>query len=95
MISRFLNIFGHFRHADYLEEGIRVLDEFLVEVFTQLPENITLFICSDHGNFEDMSIKSHTRNPALCMAKGEKAKFLSGKIKSLDQIKPALLEVIL
>lgn len=86
--------FGHLRHGEYFEEGIRVFDHFLYEIFERLPDDMTLFVCSDHGNFEDMSVKTHTLNPALCMASGKYAKYFSENVANLEQIKPALLKVI-
>jgi hypothetical protein len=87
--------FGHFRHPDYMDYAIKVLDDFLYKLFVDMPEDLTLFICSDHGNFEDMSVKSHTLNPALCMSTGIHAEYLAKNIKSLDEIKPALMEMLI
>jgi bisphosphoglycerate-independent phosphoglycerate mutase (AlkP superfamily) len=54
---------------------------------------MTLVVCSDHGNFEDLSIKMHTLNPALCITAGENAGQLSKRIKNLSNIKPAIMEM--
>ena len=37
----------------------------------------TLILTSDHGNIEDLSTKSHTRNPVPCIVAGSKRKELS------------------
>ena len=50
-------------------------------------------ICSDHGNFEDISVKTHTLNPALTITSGRHAEKLSERIKDLTQIKPVILEI--
>ena len=71
-----------------------ILDQFLYYLITTLPEEITLLICSDHGNIEDLSIKSHTRNPALGITAGKYARFLSENIKSLDNIKGSILSIL-
>lgn len=84
---------GHGRNSDILEYFSRVLDEFLFSVITKLPRNVTLLICSDHGNYEDLSIKMHTMNPAVGISAGKNAKQLAGKIHSLIDIKQAIMEL--
>jgi len=53
---------------------------------------MNLLVCSDHGNYEDLSIKMHTLNPALGIAVGQDAKKISARIKSLYDIKDAIME---
>jgi hypothetical protein len=84
---------GHGRNADQLEEFIGILDRFLYYLLTHLPKNQTLVVCSDHGNFENLSIKMHTFNPSLCITAGRNAEQLSKKIKKLYNIKPAIMEM--
>ena len=84
---------GHGRVIEYLEHTIKVLDEFLLYISQNLTKDMTLIVCSDHGNFEDLSIKMHTLNPALGMAFGKNADKLAGKIKKLYHIKPAIMEM--
>ncbi len=84
---------GHGRNIDMLEYFSRVLDEFLYSVILNIPKSVTLFVCSDHGNYEDLSIKMHTMNPAFALSAGKNAKFLFQKIKSLVDIKKAVMEL--
>jgi len=84
---------GHGRNSEWLEYTTGVLDRFLYYLLTNLEKNMTLIICSDHGNFEDLSIKMHTRNPALGITAGKNAEQLSKKIKALYNIKPAIMEM--
>ena len=84
---------GHGRYPDLTKYTLNVLDEFLYHVMKKLPKNISLVICSDHGNLEDITIKTHTRNPALTITAGRNAKILSEKIKHLYDIKPSILVV--
>ncbi|MBN1638056.1 MAG: alkaline phosphatase family protein, partial [Ignavibacteriales bacterium] len=85
---------GHGRNAEDFEFIIKKFDEFIYSVLSKLPKKITLVICSDHGNFEDICIKSHTTNPSICITAGANAKELSEKIKDLSNIKPAILELL-
>jgi 2,3-bisphosphoglycerate-independent phosphoglycerate mutase len=85
---------GHGRDAGEFDNVICTLDEFLLKVITEMEKkNMTLIICSDHGNFEDISVKTHTLNPALTITSGRHAEKLSERIKDLTQIKPAILEI--
>ena len=85
---------GHGRDVEDFENILSTLDEFLYSVITSIDhKKMTLIICSDHGNFEDLSVKTHTLNPALTITSGKYAGELSKKIKDLTQIKPAILEI--
>ncbi|MBL1214551.1 MAG: metalloenzyme [Ignavibacteriae bacterium] len=82
---------GHGRIKDEADATLKVLDKFLIHVLRNIPKNISLIICSDHGNIEDMSVKMHTRNPALGITAGLHAEELSQKINSLYDIKNSIL----
>ncbi len=84
---------GHGRRAETMETTLMVLDKFLLFVMENLPEDTTLLICSDHGNLEDISQKSHTLNPALTITAGKHAEHLFNKITNLSHIKNAILEL--
>ncbi|MFH1195149.1 MAG: metalloenzyme [bacterium] len=85
--------FGHGRVADEKDYLLNVFDEFLFHVIDLLDNKMTFILCSDHGNLEDISTKSHTRNPALTITAGKNAKKLRDKIKYLYDIKPAIMEM--
>jgi hypothetical protein len=85
--------FGHRRHMDVKEHFLKVLDDFLIYIFQNLPKSMTLVVCSDHGNLEDSTSKTHTRNPALTITAGKYSFELSKKIKYLYDIKPAIMEL--
>lgn len=85
---------GHGRIADSMEHVLKTLDRFLFHVLRSLDrENMTLIVCSDHGNLEDISVKSHTFNPAITITAGKYAEHLSRRIKDLSDIKPSVLEL--
>lgn len=84
---------GHGRNKETLEERLSVLDRFLYYVLTNLPENFTLVICSDHGNLEDISIKTHTLNPSLTITAGKYSDRLKNRMTNLSHIKDAILEL--
>lgn len=84
---------GHGRNKEIFEERLTVLDDFLYYIIKNIPENFTLLVCSDHGNIEDFSIKSHTLNPALTITAGKYAERLSNRITNLSHIRDAILEL--
>jgi hypothetical protein len=84
---------GHGRYDGDIQKTMNVLDEFLLAVIKNIGKNTTLIICSDHGNFEDLSVKTHTINPSLAITAGKYAKKLSENIKDLSQIKGAITKI--
>jgi hypothetical protein len=86
---------GHGRYDGDIENTLNILDEFLFTIFNEADaENDTILLCSDHGNFEDLSVKTHTLNPALTISYGRGAEYLFESIKDLSNIKNALLNLI-
>jgi len=83
---------GHGRLKDIFNSPLHPFDIFLFSILRNVKEDVTVVICSDHGNLEDISVKTHTRNPALTITAGKFAESLSLKIKYLYDIKPALME---
>jgi bisphosphoglycerate-independent phosphoglycerate mutase (AlkP superfamily) len=72
------------------------LNDFLEGILAGLdPENSLLLIVSDHGNFEDWTIRKHTENPALTLLAGQGAKRLAQNMQSLQDVKPAVLAYLL
>ncbi len=85
---------GHGRYDSSAEAAMRILDEFLYTIFSEMDlQKTTVILCSDHGNFEDLSVKTHTINPALTITAGKKSKQLADRIKSISQIKKAIIEL--
>lgn len=84
---------GHGRLASDKEQLLNDLDRFLYHILSNIDDEITLLICSDHGNLENLSIKGHTLNPALGISTGKNAEYLKNKIKHLYDIKPVIMEL--
>lgn len=70
---------GHSRDPEMVKRVFSVLDKFIYHLIINKNPDTHLVICSDHGNMEDLSIKTHTRNPVPL--------FISGK--GTDKIKKA------
>lgn len=82
---------GHHQDIRLAKQVIRTLDRFLISYFRRVsPECITI-ITSDHGNIEDLSTRTHTRNPVMTLVRGNGG--LPGSLCSIQDIAPAVLNL--
>ena len=87
---------GHGRIADEFENIYSNLDNFLFSLLSKIQSSeLSLIVCSDHGNFEDLSVKTHTSNPSLTISAGKHADVLAREIYDLAQIKPTIIKYCL
>jgi 2,3-bisphosphoglycerate-independent phosphoglycerate mutase len=88
----------HAGHSQNMERAVRVLerlDGFLGGVLENFDyDNSLLLFTSDHGNIEDLSTKSHTRNPVPLLLVGHSKERVGKSIKSLVDITPAIIGFI-
>jgi len=84
---------GHLRLAGEFEKLFREMDDFLFTLLSEVDsKKITLIVCSDHGNLEDLSVKTHTRNPAFTITAGKSASEIAESVKDITQIKKAIIK---
>lgn len=81
---------GHSRDKDRAEEVLAVYDRFLWELIDKKGPGTTIVLSSDHGNIEDLSIKTHTRNRVPLAVIGPGAGTFAGAESILD-VTPAIL----
>lgn len=86
---------GHGRNADQFDYTINLFDSFIYSILKYLPEEISLIICSDHGNLEDMSVKTHTTNPSFTLSAGEHSKLFYNNVKNLADIYHVIVEILM
>jgi hypothetical protein len=95
----------HAGHSQNMEEAVQALerlDGLLKGVLEGLDLNETLLVVtSDHGNIEDLSTKSHTRNPVpLILATvrhsevARRVEHYGGRTPDLTHLLPVLLELM-
>ncbi|MCX7984266.1 MAG: alkaline phosphatase family protein [Bacteroidetes bacterium] len=85
---------GHTCNMDIATDVLERLDQFIGGFLEEYDPTTMLFIIiSDHGNIEDLSTKSHTRNEVPCIACGSGRKLVADRIKSLVDFTPTLLYV--
>ncbi|KAB2909831.1 MAG: alkaline phosphatase family protein [Ignavibacteriales bacterium] len=86
---------GHRRYDGNLEELYDTIDRFLLHIFKNFnSEQDTILLCSDHGNFEDISVKTHTMNPSMFIALGKHADKAPKEIKDLKSIKKFVFKIL-
>jgi Metalloenzyme superfamily len=74
------------------QDHVRRLEAFLEGALEARPADTLLLITSDHGNFEDMGVKTHTFAPVPLVALGPGALEFSG-VTDLTGVAPALERV--
>jgi hypothetical protein len=85
---------GHSQNMQFAKESLEQFDAFLASFLEHTNLKTTMvFLVSDHGNLEDLSTKSHTRNRVPCIIAGSRREEVAGRIKSLTQITPALVRL--
>jgi hypothetical protein len=80
---------GHEQQMNPALEAIRRIDAVLDAWLPLRRENETLVLCSDHGNVEDLSVKTHTMNPVPLAVEGPGAMFFQ-EAESLMDVAPGL-----
>jgi len=90
---------GHERDRDLARsltrQHIPVLTRFVRSVLEAADlERQTVIITSDHGNIEDASTRSHTLNPVATLAFGTDRNYIAGRVRSLTDITPAIIEAL-
>ena len=93
MYEHFLtDLAGHAQDMDSAVEVLENLDGFLDAVLARVDlANNLVILTSDHGNLEDLSVKTHTRNPVPTLLWGEGATALGAGIRNLSDIAPAIM----
>lgn len=86
---------GHSQDMSLALAEIGKLNRFVVRFLggIDLQETVTI-LTSDHGNIEDLSTKSHTRNPAMTLVWGAGNEEIAEKMHSIVDVTPAILDIL-
>ena len=84
---------GHDQDMTRASAILKILDSFYEGIVSHLDEDVLLVLSSDHGNIEDLSTRSHTRNPVPLVARGPGAIHLK-EVNQIDEIVPELMQSI-
>ena len=83
---------GHKMDRTYADEIRDVLNPFLLHITKNLSNDDTFVLTSDHGNLEDLRIKTHTRNPVPLLVKGEIDYFKD--VESILDVTPSIINLL-
>ncbi len=81
---------GHAKDEELALVLLNRLDRLMATVVSRMPAEFCLIITSDHGNIEDLSVKTHTMNPVPLIVLGAGAESFS-EVNSLVDVCPAIL----
>lgn len=84
---------GHLKRGVPAEEAVSRLDAVIAGIEALRSDDLTWLLTSDHGNLEDISVGSHTRNPVPLLAVGPAAKELT-QLESILDVTPAVLRLL-
>ena len=83
---------GHAGDPRQAAEVLRKYDVFLAELLARTDaDGILTLLTSDHGNIEDLSVRTHTRHPVPLAARGPGAEAFRAGIRTLCDIAPAVM----
>jgi 2,3-bisphosphoglycerate-independent phosphoglycerate mutase len=86
--------YGHKQDWEAAAKIVGVLDEFLAAIYQATADNILVVITSDHGNFEDFSVKTHTNHPVPLIVWGPDCRRFALRIKDLTDVKEAIIDYL-
>lgn len=84
---------GHNQSFEDAERVLTPLDEFLLHIIKHKRSEDVLVITSDHGNLEDLSVKTHTRRDVPLFILGEGIEHFND-VESLVGVKDGIMGII-
>ncbi|MDX1638824.1 MAG: alkaline phosphatase family protein [Balneolaceae bacterium] len=84
---------GHEQDHDKAETVIGRFDAFLDALIENKRQEDTIILSSDHGNVEDLSVKTHTLNNVPLYALGPGAGRFR-EVESIQDVTPAILDIL-
>ncbi len=84
---------GHDMNKKMAETVLKNFDGLLGGIVDGGLDTLTVLMSSDHGNIEDISIKTHTLNSALTAVAGEHAEFFRDRLKSICDVTPRIVDL--
>lgn len=86
---------GHAQDTEWARDEAVRTDRFLLALFEAIdPREQLVVVTSDHGNLEDLSVRTHTRAPVPLLAFGAGAADFTAGATSLLDVAPRLLSAV-
>jgi 2,3-bisphosphoglycerate-independent phosphoglycerate mutase len=83
---------GHEMDKEKAVKVLTILNRFMNQIMANMDSTDTFVMTSDHGNMENLNLKTHTRNPVPLFVKGNTAPFKDAS--SILDVTPAIVEVL-
>lgn len=84
---------GHSKELERAAKFLSVYDRFLCRLINNKMKNTTIVLSSDHGNVEDLAIKTHTFNDVPLFVYGPGAEDLHNSDSIVD-VTPGIIEIL-
>ncbi|HOT96272.1 MAG TPA: hypothetical protein PLN61_07660 [bacterium] len=89
------DVAGHSRDFGRALPILLRLEDFLASLLETVDRaNTLVLVTSDHGNIEDLSVKGHTRNPAMTLLFGCGREEIAAQLHTLTDVTPTLLQAM-
>lgn len=86
---------GHSQQMERAVGEINKLERFLSALLSEVDlEKCLVILTSDHGNIEDLSVKTHTRNRVMTLLWGKESEKMKDNIRTLEDVTPAILQYL-
>lgn len=86
---------GHERSFDMAKQVIETLEDFLAGIVEAMePTQELLLVSSDHGNLENLAVKTHTHNRVPTFSYGCKAELVHERVEALTDIPLLIYELL-
>ena len=87
------DVAGHAQDFSLLQAVLEQYDSFLQALEAARPPHVTWVLLSDHGNCEDLSVKTHTANPVPVWISGPGAAKLGRPVEDLTDVAPSVMRM--
>lgn len=88
----------HAGHSQSMQQAVEVLerlDRLLSGILRRYDgSEMLLLLTSDHGNIEDLSTKSHTRNSVPLLLLGPHREYVASQLTTLTHVTPCLVDLL-
>ncbi len=84
---------GHSKDMEVANQYLKIYDRFLWHLIDNKPDEATIVLCSDHGNVEDLTVKTHTLNAVPLFVYGPGARYFTDATSIMD-VTPGILRVL-
>jgi 2,3-bisphosphoglycerate-independent phosphoglycerate mutase len=84
---------GHSKDMELANRYLEIYDRFLWHLIENKGENTTIDLSSDHGNVEDLTVKTHTLNEVPLFAHGPGSRHFEDATSIMD-VTPAILRLL-